>query len=136
MNKPIKYIVAGNYNEYQAYVKRKTRDQVYYKYVSGVDRIRGLSEIDGYYIGTFYQRPDIEDIKVAITTIKSKQKIDEIKPLKYEWKDPGPAVGFVAQEVGPVLSGYRALKDPAIIAKIRRELYAEIDRLDKKNGSE
>lgn len=103
MNKPIKYIVAGNYNEYQAYVKRKTRDQVYYKYVSGVDRIRGLSEIDGYYIGTFYQRPDIEDIKVAITTIKSKQKIDEIKPLKYEWKDPGPAVGFVAQEIDHVL---------------------------------
>jgi len=104
MNKPIKYIVAGNYNEYQAYVRRKTRDQVYYKYVSGVDRIRGLSEIDGYYIGTFYQRPDIEDIKVAITTIKSKQKIDEIKPLKYEWKGSGPAVGFVAQEIGPVVS--------------------------------
>jgi len=103
MNKPIKYIVAGNYNEYQAYVRRKTRDQVYYKYVSGVDRIRGLSEIDGYYIGTFYQRPDIEDIKVAITTIKSKQKIDEIKPLKYEWKGSGPAVGFVAQEIDHVL---------------------------------
>ena len=103
MNKPIKYIVAGNYNEYQAYVRRKTRDQVYYKYVSGVDRIRGLSEIDGYYIGTFYQRPDIEDIKVAITTIKSKQKIDEIKPLKYEWKGSGPGVGFVAQEIDHVL---------------------------------
>jgi hypothetical protein len=102
MNKPIKYIVAGNYNEYQAYVRRKTRDQVYYKYVSGVDRIRGLSEIDGYYIGTFYQRPDIEDIKVHINLIKSKQRIDEIKPLKYEWKDPG--VGFIAQEIGHVLS--------------------------------
>ncbi len=104
MNKPIKYIVAGNYNEYQAYVKRKTRDKVYYKYVSGVDRIRGLSEIDGYYIGTFYQRPDIEDIKTHINIIKSKQKIDEITPYKYQWKDPGPAVGFVAQEIGPVLS--------------------------------
>ncbi len=104
MNKPIKYIVAGNYNEYQAYVRRKTRDQVYYKYVSGVDRIHGLSEIDGYYIGTFYQRPDIEDIKEHINIIKSKQKIDEIKPLKYEWKGPGPAVGFVAQEIGSVLS--------------------------------
>lgn len=103
MNKPIKYIVAGNYNEYQAYVKRKTRDQVYYKYVSGVDRIRGLSEIDGYYIGTFYQRPDIEDIKEHINIIKSKQKIDEIKPLKYEWKGPGPDVGFVAQEIDHVL---------------------------------
>jgi hypothetical protein len=102
MNKPIKYIVAGNYNEYQAYVRRKTRDQVYYKYVSGVDRIRGLSEIDGYYIGTFYQRPDIEDIKEHINIIKSKQKIDEIKPLKYEWKDSG--VGFVAQEIDHVLS--------------------------------
>lgn len=103
MNKPIKYIVAGNYNEYQAYVRRKTRDQVYYKYVSGVDRIRGLSEIDGYYIGTFYQRPDIEDIKEHINIIKSKQKIDEIKPLKYEWKGPGPGVGFVAQEIDHVL---------------------------------
>lgn len=107
MNKPTKYIVAGNYNEYQAYVKRKTRDQVYYKYVSGVDRIRGLSEIDGCYIGTYDQRPDIEDIKALITIIKSKQKIDEIKPYEYQWKDPwkdpGPGVGIIAQEIDHVL---------------------------------
>jgi hypothetical protein len=103
MNKPIKYIVAGNYNEYQAYVRRKTRDQVYYKYVSDVDIIRGLSEIDGYYIGSYASRKDIEHIRVHINIIKSKQKIDEIKPLKFEWKDPGPAVGFVAQEIDHVL---------------------------------
>jgi len=99
MNKPIKYIVAGNYNEYQAYVKRKTRDQVYYKYVSCVDTLRGLSEIDGYYIGTFYQRPDIEDIKALITIIKSKQQINSIEPLKFEWTGDGPGVGFIAQEI-------------------------------------
>ncbi len=104
MNKPIKYIVAGNYNEYQAYVRRKTRDQVYYKYVSDVDIIRGLSEIDGYYIGSYASRKDIEDIKTLIIIIKSKQQINSIEPLKYEWKDPGPSVGFVAQEIGHVLS--------------------------------
>lgn len=94
--KPTKYIVAGNYNEYQAYVKRKTRDQVYYKYVSGVDTIRGISEINGAYIGTFSNRPDINDIMDAIAVIKAKQ---EIKPAKYEWKGNTAGVGFVAQEV-------------------------------------
>lgn len=96
---PVKYIVAGNYNEYQAYVKRKPRIEYYYKYVAGIDTIRGLSEINGAFIGTYDQRLDIEEIKTLITIIKSKQQI--AKAIKYQWKDAG--VGFVAQEIQKVL---------------------------------
>lgn len=97
MNKPIKYIVAGNYNEYQAYVKRKPRIEYYYKYVSGVDTLRGLSEVNGAYIGTYYQRPDIEDIKDAIAVIKTKQ-LNKEYTSSFKWTNE-PTVGFVAQEV-------------------------------------
>jgi hypothetical protein len=100
---PVKYVVAGNYNEYQAYVKRKPRIEYYYKYVSSVDTIRGLSSIEGCFIGSYASRKDIEDIKTLIIIIKSKQQINSIEPLKYEWKDPGPSVGFVAQEIDHVL---------------------------------
>jgi len=103
MNKPIKYIVSGNYNEYQAYVRSKPRDKYYYKYVSGTERLCGLSSIEGYYIGTYMDRPDIDEIKVRIAMIKS------IQSKK---------------------TGYRALKDPANIEMLRKELYAEIDKFN------
>jgi len=97
MNKPIKYIVSGNYNEYQAYVRSKPRDKYYYKYVSGTERLCGLSSIEGYYIGTYMDRPDIDEIKVRIAMIKSKQKIDAIEPLQYQWNDSG--TGVIAEEL-------------------------------------
>lgn len=75
---PLKYIVAGNYNEYQAYVKRKPRIECYYKYVANTDTLRGLSSIDGFYIGSYESRPDIHEIKTIIATIKAKHKTDRV----------------------------------------------------------
>ena len=96
---PVKYIVAGNYEQYQAYVKRKPRIEYYYKYVSGVDTLRGLSEIEGAFIGTYDQRPDIEDIKRMIIIIKSKSQIASVP---FKWTTT-PTTGFIAQEVDAVL---------------------------------
>jgi hypothetical protein len=98
---PVKYIVAGNYNEYQAYVKRKPRIEYYYKYVSSVDTIRGLSEINGAFIGTYDQRPDIEDIKDTIAVIKTKQ-LNREYTNSFNWTNK-PAVGFVAQEIDHII---------------------------------
>lgn len=91
---PVKYIVAGNYEQYKEYVKRKPRIECYYKYVFSIDTIHGLSEIEGAFIGTYDQRPDIEEIKRLITIIKSKQ---QLATVPFEWSDK-PAVGFIAQE--------------------------------------
>lgn len=70
------YIVAGNYNEYRDYVNRKKlEDPEKYKnieliYVNSEITLLGLSEIEGFYIGTYYERNDIEDIKRNIQIIK------------------------------------------------------------------
>lgn len=99
---PVKYIVAGNYEQYQNYVKRKPRIEYYYKYVHSIDTIRGLSEIEGAFIGTYDQRPDIEEIKTLITIIKSKSQVGQIASVPFQWSDK-PAVGFTAQEVDAIL---------------------------------
>jgi hypothetical protein len=97
---PVKYIVAGNYNEYQAYVKRKPRIEHYYKYVSGVEILRGLSSIDGFYIGSYKDRPDIDDIIVQIASIKSRMVWSDVKPARYQWTGDTTTTGVVAQEIG------------------------------------
>jgi hypothetical protein len=47
-----------------------------YIYVSHVDILRGRSEIEGFYCGTYWARPDLYDIKFAIDVIKSRMKLD------------------------------------------------------------
>jgi hypothetical protein len=68
------YIVAGNYKEYTDYVCRNRDKDERYTYVHDVDYIRGLNEIKGFYIGTYYSRPDINLIKQYISIIKSRTK--------------------------------------------------------------
>ena len=76
------YIVAGNYKEYTDYVCRNRFKDEQYTYVQDVDYIRGLNEIKGFYIGTYYSRPDIEAIKEYIEIIKSTKRIKKDPPLK------------------------------------------------------
>ena len=76
------YIVAGNYKEYTDYVCRNRDKDERYTYVQDVDYIRGLNEIKGFYIGTYYSRPDIEAIKEYISIIKSHKRIKKDPPLK------------------------------------------------------
>ena len=76
------YIVAGNYNEYTDYVYKNQDKDERYTYVYDVDNIRGLNSIKGFYIGTYYSRPDIEKIKEHIEIIKSHKRIKKDPPLK------------------------------------------------------
>ena len=72
MAKLIHY-VAGNFGEYNEYRNRKSKagvDVSNWRYVSGVNDLRGRTEITGFYIGTFEERPDIEDIRIIIEQIK------------------------------------------------------------------
>jgi len=68
-----KYVVAGNWNQYMDYCKKKAGDDIHYIYVTGVERLRGLSEISGVFVGTFHERLDIEEIKTQIQIIKSRK---------------------------------------------------------------
>ena len=80
------YIVSGTYDEFLDYRNRKilecTEPSVpEYVYVSDVTRIYGLDEIEGYYIGSYEQRKDINDIRWRITKIKSRNKLNSFDYL-------------------------------------------------------
>lgn len=94
------YIVAGNHNEFDNY-RRKKMNEYYngvgsspgpsnppeYRYVHSIGAIRGITEIKGYYIGTWRNRADIDEVKAMITIIKSR------------------SVGFTAQEIANIAPG-------------------------------
>ena len=99
---PVKYVVAGNYGEYKAYIKHKPRIEFYYRYVDSIDILRGLSDIDGFYYGTYESRHDINEIRAAIAIIKARKVWGDPKPAVYQWVDDSSAVGVVAQEIGEI----------------------------------
>lgn len=71
------HIVAGNYEEFKRYVSKKSIDSARYVYVSSPHTILGLTDIKGFYIGTYARRDDIEKIKYLIYIIKCKKEIIE-----------------------------------------------------------
>jgi hypothetical protein len=66
-----KYIVSGTYEEYNEFVyKRRNENNTSYVYVQHATQLTGLSNIEGFYIGTYFKRPDIEEIKQRIAIAK------------------------------------------------------------------
>jgi hypothetical protein len=70
-----KFIVSGNYDEYLEYLHIKSRTDinnmnVEYIYVNSAKDLVGVIDIEGFYIGTYYKRSDIEDIKERIAIAK------------------------------------------------------------------
>jgi hypothetical protein len=69
-----KFIVSGNYEEYLEYIHKKNRDisnpKSEYIYVNSKRDFDGVLDIEGFYIGTYYKRADIDDIRERINTIK------------------------------------------------------------------
>ena len=67
-----KYIVAGNYQEYNEFMyrHRDTPNEVYV-YVDSYTQLKGMVNIEGYYVGTYYKRHDIGAIKDIIKMSKT-----------------------------------------------------------------
>jgi hypothetical protein len=68
----IKYIVAGTSQEYEAWLRRKGLDRRAYRYVTNPGMLRGMTNIQGFFIGTYLNRLDIEEIREQITVSKLK----------------------------------------------------------------
>ena len=67
------YVVAGTHSEYMDWgLNQKKYYATDTRYMSSVDQIRGLSTIEGVFIGTCFDRPDIETIVHCINVIRSK----------------------------------------------------------------
>lgn len=67
----MKYVVAGSFEEYRKHILKMDYNASEYRYVTSPDSMRGLTKIEGFYIGTYEQRSDIEQIKQNIAYIKS-----------------------------------------------------------------
>jgi hypothetical protein len=66
-----KYIVAGNYEEYNEFVFRHRDNRTEsFVYVDSYTQLKGLVNIEGYYTGTYYKRGDIGAIKEIIKMSK------------------------------------------------------------------
>lgn len=68
----MKWIIAGNHDEYRSYLKNKKVGEFHYVFLSRIDSIRGLNDISGEFIGTWADREDIVDIIAEICNIKSR----------------------------------------------------------------
>jgi len=82
------YIVAGNHEEFENYVLKKNRQMINkqnYIYVKNRYDLMGLTEIKGYYIGTAFQREDINQIKQAIAYVKERAEL--LEPAKYTFAE-------------------------------------------------
>lgn len=76
------YVVAGTHSEYLDWgLNQKKYYATDTRYVSSVDQIRGLSTIEGVFIGTCYDRPDIQTIVNHINVIRSRTA----KPIIKVW---------------------------------------------------
>ena len=98
-NRETIYIVAGNHTEFEQYVLKKKeeyrrrkpemRDSAkplpVYTYVKNRYDLMGLTEIKGYYIGTAFQREDINQIKQAIAYVKERAEL--LEPIKYTFAE-------------------------------------------------
>jgi hypothetical protein len=68
----IKYIVAGTSQEYEAWLRRKGLDRRAYRYVTNPGMLYGMTNISGFFIGTYLNRLDIEEIQQQIEVSKLK----------------------------------------------------------------
>jgi hypothetical protein len=67
-----KFVVSGNYEEYRTFLhKHKDDINVVYQYVDSPRDLNGMLNIEGFYIGTYYKRHDIGEIKAMIKMSKS-----------------------------------------------------------------
>jgi len=80
-------VVAGTVDEFHQYLKEKKSSSTVYVYMDGTYKFNGFSKDDlkGVFIGTWYNRPDIQDIADAISIIKGglpMQVVDKLHEME------------------------------------------------------
>jgi hypothetical protein len=86
------FIVAGNVQEFEAYKAKKLVEWTEYSNmldpfpeyvcVHNAWQLKGLNEIEGYYIGSYKNRTDLDEIDWCIKAIKGRQNnVDNLKNI-------------------------------------------------------
>lgn len=75
------YIIAGNYAEYADWIKKKIFSPSVHVYVTNADKLMGVHNPHGWFIGTWYDRDDMEEIfevllKATDITTESHRRIN------------------------------------------------------------
>lgn len=78
-----KFVVAGNYEQYLNHIRKMRYDPNEYVYVSDPLQLRGRETIEGFYIGTWQDRPDIEEIRTIIAMIKARTVVVKANAHQY-----------------------------------------------------
>ena len=83
------YIVAGSFTEFSEYKEKKLLEWTEYSnildyfpeyvYVANVWQLKGLNEIEGYYIGSYKNRIDLDEITWCIKAIKARNAITDVQ---------------------------------------------------------
>ena len=71
----MKFVVAGNIREYNQHIHKMGYNKNEYVFVNDVIQLRGLETIEGFYLGSYKDRPDLNQINELIQIIKHKSKI-------------------------------------------------------------
>lgn len=89
------YIVAGTRSQFVTWMESKglSPNDENYVYVSHASKLIGAEDPHGFYIGTYYERPDINDISELIKRRQSKISSAKsniasiVKAVDWEWKE-------------------------------------------------
>ena len=83
------FIVAGNIQEFESYKAKKLHEWTEYSNildpfpeyvcVHNAWQLKGLNEIEGYYIGSYMERGDLDEVKWCILAIKGRNAIADVQ---------------------------------------------------------
>ena len=83
------FIVAGNIAEFEEYRSKKLHEWTEYSNildpfpdyvcVHNAWQLKGLNEIEGYYIGSYKNRPDLDEVTWVIKAIKARNTIADVQ---------------------------------------------------------
>ena len=77
----IQYIIAGNHSQYMTWLSKQK--DIHCQYVGGPDILRGIENPHGVFIGTWYERKDIQEILARLLATSRVENPELRKAIRY-----------------------------------------------------
>ena len=89
-------VIAGNHGEFNTFIRRKSEELwspgsnisfSNFVYVAGPDQLRGYSNPRGFFVGTWKERKDLEDVFMLLSTaMTDSTKREKLRDIYSKWK--------------------------------------------------
>ena len=86
MSQKMYYIISGNYDQYKQWIWVKGVDTRDFVFVAAPDALRGIENPHGFFIGTWYERPDAFDILMQLR-VSSREPNPAIEKALVAWTE-------------------------------------------------